>query len=692
MINDVAEKARRVLHRSYGIQFALVLVIAHACISWVLYLNHALIPDELIFLTNAGEKFQQLNGRLNPFLIDNAFGYGSLYSLIHFCFYYFPDPQLSARFFYWAILLASDLLILAIIVKRYRNYSGIVVLFLLALPMVWWQGKITGPEPLSNFFAIASIFAAYFSKEYYKKTIISGALLGLSVGIKLTSLPILFFLAAVLWDQQEPERKIIQPIKLVSSLLIACMVGYVLANPYLLHDVTSVFSNYYLPKTATSNSISKMLWGDGNVFWEVTPQGSFTFFSMPLSLMGILVMCGVLNKGSRSFTIGWLASVFAVLILGSRTPNFFGWYFYTVIFFLPFLIPPPQPQNDDQQNTWPDQLTAFALVIVISLTAAINFQTILNMVSNKLNHIHQLEVRQSITTYANTLIKEYGTDLVVDFSEYNLIALNAAELSKEGVRSVGVNELRKYEGFDWMWGFAIQKWVPPDKDGNLLGCQKLLNSKKVLIMAGERLISHRDIWQVSFRDWAKENIEGNCPGWELKFYNFHERIHYLVFEKKGQDTVTRISQRANAKFDLRHAITINSSPTFENETAWNGRLQRGPRGKGVIVGPGADNPNVLSQRILVRPFEQINVVARAASASKPSGTGRLQINWVGADDQFISSSIKVIDLSNKLQKFEATIVAPAGAQAGILYVAPHTANDILLYSEMRVLGMKQVAE
>jgi hypothetical protein len=138
-----------------------------------------------------------------------------------------------------------------------------------------------------------------------------------------------------------------------------------------------------------------------------------------------------------------------------------------------------------------------------------------------------------------------------------------------------------------------------------------------------------------------------------------------------------------------HLTTINSSPTFENEVDWKGRFQKGPGGKGVIVGPGADNPNVISQRISIRPFEQIKIVTLVSSATKPSATGRIQINWVGDNDQFISSSIKVIDVSKKEQRFENIVVAPAGAVAGILYVAPHTANDILHYSEMRVLGSNQ---
>jgi len=122
---------------SFSVQLALVLILIHAGISWVLYLNHALIPDELLFLEDAGRKFHQLGGRLNPFEFENAFGYGALYSIIHFCFHYFSDPQLTARFFYWLLLVVSNLLLLAVIAKRNQQHAGMAILLLLTFPMAW---------------------------------------------------------------------------------------------------------------------------------------------------------------------------------------------------------------------------------------------------------------------------------------------------------------------------------------------------------------------------------------------------------------------------------------------------------------------------------------------------------------------------------------------------------------------------
>jgi hypothetical protein len=136
---------------------------------------------------------------------------------------------------------------------------------------------------------------------------------------------------------------------------------------------------------------------------------------------------------------------------------------------------------------------------------------------------------------------------------------------------------------------------------------------------------------------------------------------------------------------LPYTSTINASPRFENTSDWSGKLTRNPKGAGVIVGPGSDNPNVLSQRIPVRPFEPLKIVARASSTEKPSSTGRLQINWVDKNDKFLSSAGKTIELTEAETKHDVYMSAPAGAVAGILYVTPHAPQDIVRYIEMSLM-------
>jgi hypothetical protein len=131
-----------------------------------------------------------------------------------------------------------------------------------------------------------------------------------------------------------------------------------------------------------------------------------------------------------------------------------------------------------------------------------------------------------------------------------------------------------------------------------------------------------------------------------------------------------------AEFD----VTLNASPLFESAQGW-GRENPG----GAVVGPGPDNKNVMSQRIGVYPGEPLKIVAQAASISPPAATGRLQINWVDAQEHPIGVSGKEFPLTLTPQRFEMQVSPPAGAAAGYLYVAPHGPQDVVRYTEMRLL-------
>ena len=67
---------------------------------------------------------------------------------------------------------------------------------------------------------------------------------------------------------------------------------------------------------------------------------------------------------------------------------------------------------------------------------------------------------------------------------------------------------------------------------------------------------------------------------------------------------------------------LNRSPLFESSQDWSpGFTKATGQGAGVVVGPGPYNPNVLSQRISIKPNEQFKIVARASSVGKPKAMG-----------------------------------------------------------------------
>jgi hypothetical protein len=145
-------------------------------------------------------------------------------------------------------------------------------------------------------------------------------------------------------------------------------------------------------------------------------------------------------------------------------------------------------------------------------------------------------------------------------------------------------------------------------------------------------------------------------------------------------TLPGCSKQSTAPPSVDFNVTLNTSPLFESAKGW-GRENPG----GAVVGPGADNKNVLSQRVAVYPGEPLKIVAQAASAGQPTGYGRLQINWVDGHEHQISVSGKEIPLTSESKRFELPVTPPAGAAAGYLYVSPHGPKDVVRYTEMRLL-------
>lgn len=154
-------------------------------------------------------------------------------------------------------------------------------------------------------------------------------------------------------------------------------------------------------------------------------------------------------------------------------------------------------------------------------------------------------------------------------------------------------------------------------------------------------------------------------------------------DKKGQDTGAVMSEQKKSEFTAQ----INSAPLFESQQDWSDGYKKAiGHGSGVVVGPGADNPNVFAQRFAAKPDEQFKVVARASSVDQPKAMGRIQINWSGAGGKFISVASKAFEVTPQEQRFDLDVVAPPGSESGTLYVVADGKESVVRYVEMRLLG------
>lgn len=154
-------------------------------------------------------------------------------------------------------------------------------------------------------------------------------------------------------------------------------------------------------------------------------------------------------------------------------------------------------------------------------------------------------------------------------------------------------------------------------------------------------------------------------------------------EKKSQGVGTVQSDAKGPAF----TVQINSAPLFESQQGWSdGYTKATGHGPGVVVGPGATNPNVFAQRFPAKPNDQFRVIARASSVDKPKAMGRIQINWAGPEGKFISVASRSFEVTPTEQTFDLLVVAPPGVESGTLYVVADGTESVVRYTEMRLLG------
>lgn len=154
-------------------------------------------------------------------------------------------------------------------------------------------------------------------------------------------------------------------------------------------------------------------------------------------------------------------------------------------------------------------------------------------------------------------------------------------------------------------------------------------------------------------------------------------------EKKSQSAGTNRSDNTPPVLEAQ----INTAPLFDSQGGWSaGYVKAIGHGPGVVVGPGGDNPNVFAQQFPAKPNEPFKVIARASSMDKPKAMGRIQINWTDTAGKFISVSTQAFEVTPVEIKFEYDAVAPPAAANGTLYVVADGPENVVRYTEMRLLG------
>lgn len=497
-----------------------LLITAHSIASFFLYINYAYIPDEIWFLEHALASKEQ--GILDT---ENAFAYGSLYWLIHkFAIFTFEDPWLGVRYTYLALLITGNFAFLKIIEKINPDRSLIAVLFYLSLPLAWWQGKITGPEPLAHFLLLIGTYFGLILQNKKLVIAVSGIFFGLSIGVKLSSLTMTMGLIAVyLYYKVFCKKEIITWLKSLSMLGLSILIGIVASNPFIAFSPEVFLSN--LPKTNVEIDFmvkfSQIMFGN-DWLWEVVPIGSASKFGAPIFVTSLLVIVSFLLGASKFILLVSIATWVSTIAICLQAPTFFGWYFYSPIMLSPILL----AQGKRQLNFLLKSLVSFIISFSLYSNTGITYQ----MIKNKLDHIEVLNNVQHIQNTFSQLELFWKPDLIVDFSEFNTILLTNNDTNEEN--HISTSERRKLQSLEFLWNHHAS-WIR-NKEGKVISCPKIDEFNTIMILIGERVSRKKGLMNSSTRDWLESTFVNECPFWKTEYYTQQNKIHYLVIRKKDE--------------------------------------------------------------------------------------------------------------------------------------------------------------
>lgn len=507
----------------------------YAIANFALYFNDALIPDEIWFIETALTKASDWP------VLENYFGYGAPYWYIHDALANdFEYGALTLRFVYWLFLVSGVIAIWTVRERYHGKFLFGALLFYLSLPFAWWQGKITGPEPLAHFFVILSFLSITYFKFRPITIALSGFFCGLATAVKLSTAPVSFAILGLLMSQRSPDLRLntlIQEKRNIIVFFATLILTFLISNPTLLLDSKRFINN--LPHDRGINLIDRAfdMFLRDDWLWEAVPSGGLVQFGLSLSIGILLFIFLFLAKPPKPMILGFAIMFLSTMILILLAPSYWGWYWYSAVMLLPFLI--ASSQNYDNRAS-----AALVVLLVVSLVS--NFPLIREMINLKVQHIVNLNNIDAIAADVDRIIVDTKPDLVVDFGDFNLNWYNKLRMNlneKNKISWIANLERRKFEGLNFIWNHYLT-WVR-NKSGKVVSCPKIDDFQTVLLVIGDRVKQHIPGWSVDLKQWVQSSFVKECPGWTLSQYRQFNQINYFILTNQLEHTsnVARIFRK-----------------------------------------------------------------------------------------------------------------------------------------------------
>jgi hypothetical protein len=395
--------------------------------------------------------------------------------------------------------------------------------------MIWWQGKITGVEQLSNFLFLLSIYILI--KTNAKSKTVGSIIYGLAIGAKLPVLLMMpFFLSLLI---KTSNKSILDSWRILPKTIFFIFIGYFISNSYLINSPSKIFSPLYAPSVAPSGGrdrlFSRILYG--NEFgWDAIFNGGPLTYGLHYVILIPIIILLIRQKKMNIIIIGYFLSLFLTVILCKYTADSFGWYFISLIYLVPFIF--DLTTRNALPLIWKRNILVFIILISSVVNANVNFE----MISRKVTSIKNYENKSSLINYLNRNEVISKADLIVDLTDYGFTVKDASKL--EGSKFISDTKIFSYSNLyknkeiDWLVKFREQHIV--DSIGIVSACEQLKGYKTIALVVNERYVRN-NVWysaDKSFGEWLQENIVNKCPVWEITSYDFFENTHIVFFVNK----------------------------------------------------------------------------------------------------------------------------------------------------------------
>lgn len=149
-----------------------------------------------------------------------------------------------------------------------------------------------------------------------------------------------------------------------------------------------------------------------------------------------------------------------------------------------------------------------------------------------------------------------------------------------------------------------------------------------------------------------------------------ELVEQATAEIADLDTIS--VRRLRGDYRFKTELLLN--PDFASAEGWawpasGGRMDEG----GIMV--SVENPAY--QVVPVTPGRLYLNTVTARCAGEPA-QGRVQVNWLDAEQQFVKADIRVFDCSIEQAMHSMKVVSPSGAEYAVVYASGHTPASLIL--------------